>query len=377
MLKVGLTGGIGAGKSTVAERLVRRGAVLIDSDVLARGVVTPGSEGLREIVAAFGPGVLDADGVLDRPALGARVFGDDDARRALERIIHPRVRARAAELAAAAPADSIVVNDVPLLVETGQAARYHLVVVVAADERVRVDRLVATRGMTRDEAYARIRAQATDQRRADAADVLLDNDGPVDDLDAAIDRLWHERLVPYERNLRTGHPARWPAATLVEPDATWPAQAARLTARLAAAFGPDSVRIDHVGPTAVPGLPAEDVIDLQVVVADRAAAGRVVANGRTAGLVRTADECATGGTGPAVGRLTNADPGRPVLVTVWEVGDASWREALLLRDWLRAEPSARPAHATVARGHGTARQPGAGQSLVRARRWAVASGWAP
>ena len=145
---VGLTGGIGAGKSAVAPRLAERGAVIIDADRLAREVVAAGTDGLAEVVAAFGAGVLGPDGELDRPALGRRVFGDDAARRRLEAIIHPRVRARTAELGHAAPADAIVVNDVPLLVEAGLAPTYHLVVVVLAAERTRIRRLAETRGMT-------------------------------------------------------------------------------------------------------------------------------------------------------------------------------------------------------------------------------------
>ena len=144
MLIVGLTGGIGAGKSAVAARLAAHGALVIDSDRLAREVVQPGTGGLAEVVAAFGPDVLTADGSLDRPALGRRVFGDEAARRRLESIVHPRVRARTAELVAAAPPDAVVVNDVPLLVEAGLAGAYQVVIVVLADEAVRVDRLVAT-----------------------------------------------------------------------------------------------------------------------------------------------------------------------------------------------------------------------------------------
>ena len=132
MLRVGLTGGIGSGKSTVARRLVQRGAVLVDSDVLAREVVEPGTDGLAEIVAAFGPAVLDAGGALDRPALAAVVFGDPAARERLNGIVHPRVRRRSAELIAAAPADAVVVQDIPLLVEGAMGARFPLVVVVHA-----------------------------------------------------------------------------------------------------------------------------------------------------------------------------------------------------------------------------------------------------
>jgi dephospho-CoA kinase len=193
---VGLTGGIGSGKSAVAGRLAAHGAVIIDADRLARDAVAAGTAGLSEVVEAFGPAILAADGSLDRPALAARVFGDDEARRRLEKIIHPRVRARTADLVAAAPPDAVVVNDVPLLVETGLAASYELVVVVLADEATRIDRLVATRGMTADEARARIRAQATDEQRQAAADVVIVNDGTLDELTARVDEIWRDRLAP-------------------------------------------------------------------------------------------------------------------------------------------------------------------------------------
>jgi dephospho-CoA kinase len=192
---VGLTGGIGAGKSVVAARLAELGAVVIDSDRLAREVVAPGTDGLAEVVAAFGPEVLAPDGALDRPALGRLVFGDPAARERLEKIIHPRVRARTAELVAAAPPGTVLVNDVPLLVETGLADTFDLVVVVLASEPTRLRRLTGGRGMSEPEARSRMAAQATDEQRRAAADVVLVNDGSLDDLRAAVDRLWEERLA--------------------------------------------------------------------------------------------------------------------------------------------------------------------------------------
>jgi dephospho-CoA kinase len=193
---VGLTGGIGAGKSEVARRLAELGAVVIDSDRLAREVVEPGTEGLDEVVAEFGEEILGPDGALDRPALGRRVFGDDAARRRLEAVIHPRVRARSAELIAAAPPDAVIVNDIPLLVEAGMAGNFNLVIVVAASEETRLRRLAQSRGMSADEARSRSAAQATDEQRRAAADVVLDNDGSLQDLRGAVDRLWEERLRP-------------------------------------------------------------------------------------------------------------------------------------------------------------------------------------
>jgi dephospho-CoA kinase len=192
VLRIGLTGGIGSGKSEVSRRLATRGAIVIDADELAREVVEPGTDGLAEVVEAFGAGVLADDGSLDRPALGARVFGDDEARARLEAIIHPRVRDRAAELEAGAGPHDVVVHDIPLLVETGQADRFDGVIVVDVPEEVQVERLAGIRGIGADEARARIAAQASRQQRADVADWIIDNTGSLDDLEAAVSKVWDE-----------------------------------------------------------------------------------------------------------------------------------------------------------------------------------------
>ena len=189
VLRVGLTGGIGSGKSEVSRRLAAYGAVVIDADALAREAVAPDTDGLAEVVDLFGPEVQAADGSLDRAALGARVFGDSTARRRLEQVIHPRVRARAAELESEAPPDAVVVHDIPLLVETGQADDFDRVVVVDAPDAVRVQRLAA-RGMSADEAHRRIAAQSSRAERLAAADHVVTNDATLDDLDAAVERLW-------------------------------------------------------------------------------------------------------------------------------------------------------------------------------------------
>jgi dephospho-CoA kinase len=192
VLRIGLTGGIGSGKSEVSRLLGRHGAVVIDADRLAREVVEPGTPGLAEVVETFGPGVLAADGSLDRPALGARVFGDDDGRRRLEAIVHPRVRARAAELEAAAGPDAVVVHDIPLLVETGQADGFDGVIVVDVPAEVQVQRLVTQRGMSEDEALSRIAAQASREQRTGVADWIIDNTGSLADLEATVARVWQE-----------------------------------------------------------------------------------------------------------------------------------------------------------------------------------------
>jgi dephospho-CoA kinase len=166
--------------------------VIIDADRLAREVVAPGTEGLARVAAEFGPGVLDPSGALDRAALAKIVFADEDARRRLEQITHPLVRTRSAELVAAAPPGSVVVNDVPLIVEKGMSGLYALVIVVFATLETRLDRLVRIRGMSRDEALARIGAQASDEQRRAVADIAIENDGTPQDLDRAVAEAWEQ-----------------------------------------------------------------------------------------------------------------------------------------------------------------------------------------
>jgi dephospho-CoA kinase len=190
MLTVGLTGGIGAGKSEVARLLASYGAVLVDSDRIAREVVEPGTPGLAAVVAEFGPQVLAADGSLDRPRLGAVVFADQERLAALNAIVHPLVRRRSAELQEAAGPDAIVVHDVPLLAENGLAPLYDLVVVVDAAPATQLDRLVRLRGMSEEEARARMNAQATREQRLAVADLVIDNDGPLHELEPRVRAVW-------------------------------------------------------------------------------------------------------------------------------------------------------------------------------------------
>lgn len=190
MLRVGLTGGIGSGKSEVARLLAAKGAVVIDSDLLAREVVAPGTPGLAAVVETFGDSYVTADGTLDRERLAALVFADPEARARLNAIVHPLVGAAAVALAAAAPDDAIVVNDVPLLVEAGMAEAFDVVVVVDVAPDVQLDRLVRLRGMDRADAEARIAAQATRSERLAVADHVLANDGSLADLEARVADLW-------------------------------------------------------------------------------------------------------------------------------------------------------------------------------------------
>jgi dephospho-CoA kinase len=194
MFRIGLTGGIGSGKSTVSARFADHGAIVIDYDQLARDAVALGTPALAAIAERFGTDVIAPDGTLDRPALGSVVFGDDTARADLQAITHPAIVELAAEMETTVPDGGVVVHDQPLLVEMGMAALFDLVVVVDAPEEVQVERLVTLRGMTEADARARMAAQASREERRAAADVVLDNTGTIADLDARVDALWAERI---------------------------------------------------------------------------------------------------------------------------------------------------------------------------------------
>jgi len=194
VLRAGLTGGIGSGKSEVARRLAAHGAVIIDADVAARAVVALGTPGLARVAEAFGAGVLGPDGGLDRDRLGAIVFRDPTSRETLNAIVHPLVGEwmRAAERAAvaAARADLIVVHDVPLLAENGRAGDFDLVIVVDVPPDLQLERLVSQRGMTPERARARMAAQASRERRLAVADLVIDNSGSLEDLDRRVAAVW-------------------------------------------------------------------------------------------------------------------------------------------------------------------------------------------
>ncbi|MFV0425695.1 MAG: dephospho-CoA kinase, partial [Beutenbergiaceae bacterium] len=229
MLQVGLTGGIASGKSTVARMFASVGAVVIDADQVARDVVAPGTPGLEAVVAEFGDGVRTSGGELDRAAVAELVFGDGAALARLNAIVHPLVRERTQAQVAAAPAQAIVVHDVPLIVENDMGDQYHLVVVVGASPQVRLERAVA-RGLDRDQVLARMVNQASDDQRRQAADVWLANEGTTSALEQAVAGLWHGRISGFAKNLRQGRAAVPVAGSTQDGDREQ--QLARLLARV-------------------------------------------------------------------------------------------------------------------------------------------------
>ena len=397
MLSVGLTGGIGSGKSTVAQRCAELGAEVIDADELAREVVAVGSTGLDAIRERFGDAVVAVDGSLDRGALGEIVFADARARKDLETITHPLIGARTRLLVQAAAPERIVVHDVPLLVELDMAADYHLTVVVGAHEDVRMARLTGGRGFTAADARARIAAQASDHARRAAADAWLDNSGTVGGLLAQVDTLWQDRMVGFNDNLMAGSRShRRDTPTLVPYDDSWPLAAARLIKRIAVALGDQALAVEHIGSTSVPGLAARDVIDLQIAVRALSDADApefvkaLVDKGfpRSEGEDNNSDYPLTW-TGDAASwssrRHGSADPGRVADLHVREHGCPGWELSLLLRDWLIANPSERDDYddlkRALAQAAGTtgdytrAKEPWIAGAAERARVWAALTGW--
>ncbi len=345
MLRIGLTGGIGAGKSTVSRTFAECGGVVVDGDVIAREVVEPGTPGLAALVDHFGDAILLPDGALDRPALAAIAFSDEQKRTRLNGIVHPLVAHRRSELIAAAAEDAVIVEDIPLLVESQMAPFFPLVVIVHADPELRVARLIEYRGFSEDDARARIAAQATEQQRRLVADVWLDNSGPEGDLVERARDLWYHRILPFSHNITTGTPAVDPVG-LVAADATWPEQAQRSIARLRTACGHRAKRVDHIGSTAVAGMDARDIIDLQITVDSLAVADEFAGDLLRAGYPRVdsiiADRRFDGGEGLLPKRFhASADPGRPTHVHIRVDGEPNQRFALLFVDWLNANAGVR------------------------------------
>lgn len=401
VLRVGLTGGIGAGKSTVSRVLADLGAVIVDADLIAREVVEPGTPGLAALAAAFGDDIVHPDGSLNRPALAQKAFGSDESRLLLNSILHPRIGQRTAELVDGAPADGIVVQDIPLLVEGRMGPAFNLVVVVYVGAEERVRRLVELRGMPESDARARIAAQATDDQRRAAADVWLDNTGAPEVIEEQVRALYTDRLVPFDANLRSRTVVEVPPI-LRPADPEWAAEGHRLVERLHAVCGDGAERIDHVGSTAVPGLDARDLIDLQITVPDLAAADALREPLAAAGFppisAATHDQPrpAYGIGGEADPALWDkrthggADPGRPVEISVRVDGWPGQRFALLLRDWLRADEHARREFLEIKRTasekaaledggstviYSRAMAPWFDRGYQRAWEWAESTGW--
>lgn len=398
MLRVGVTGGIGSGKSTVSARLAELGAVVVDADQVAREVVEPGEPALDGIRKRFGDTVIRADGSLDRAGLAAIVFADSEALRALEEITGPAIARRVHERRAQAPGDAVSVFDMPLLVERGLWVHEHVNVVVEVDAETRVRRLVRHRGLDEADARRRIDAQASDEQRRAVADVVLDNSASERELVAHVENLWSRRLEPWNVALRDGirsrRPDRW---AVVPPRDDWEARGERVVAKLAAALSGERCVTDvaHIGSTAVAGLPAKDVIDVQVGVRTLAAAdapsfGEAL---RDCGYLVTADNTADRpkpGTDPDGWRKRyygGCDPAQVVHVHVREIDSAGWRFALLFRDWLRAQPAERDAYAAEKQRlleidprtsvYAEAKEPWFDAAYERAQLWAARTGWAP
>jgi dephospho-CoA kinase len=386
VLRIGLTGGIGAGKSTVSATFSELGGIVVDGDVISREVVAPGTEGLARLVEAFGADILLPDGALNRPALAAVAFSDDEKRQTLNSIVHPLVGKRREELIAAAPPDAVIVEDIPLLVESQMAPMFPLVIIVHADEDVRVARLIEYRGFSEADARARIAAQASVEQRKVVADVWLENHGGPDDLRQQAVALWNDRVLPFARNLDAGIPAAAPAR-LVSADPTWPEQAARIVNRLNTACGHRAIRIDHIGSTAVPAPMAKDVIDVQITVASLEVADELADALTAAGYPRiaaiTTDEVRADARSTVAefdhsddkslwGKRihASADPGRATNVHIRVQGWPNQQFALLFGDWLRADADARAEYAS-------ATEPVFDDVYRRAWAWADTTGWRP
>ncbi|MGA5545949.1 dephospho-CoA kinase [Mycobacterium sp. NPDC051198] len=385
MLRIGLTGGIGAGKSTVSATFSDLGGIIVDGDVIAREVVEPGTEGLAKLVEAFGDGILLPEGVLNRPALAAVAFSDDEKRATLNGIVHPLVAHRRSELIAAAHEDAVIVEDIPLLVESQMAPMFPLVIIVNADAELRVKRLIEYRGFTEEDARARIAAQATEEQRRAVADVWLDNSGSPGAVVEQARALWHERILPFAHNLQIRRPARRDAV-VVPYDPTWPDQARRILARLNTACGHRAVRIDHIGSTAVPGMDAKDVIDVQVTVGSLEIADELAEALLTAGypVVPDITTDTPHDDEPALWQKrfhASADPGRPTNVHIRVDGRPNQRFALMFVDWLRANPGVQADYLAAKRAalatadYAVAKEPWFLDAYRRAWAWADSTGW--
>jgi dephospho-CoA kinase len=386
MLRIGLTGGIGAGKSTVSATFAECGGIIVDGDVIAREVVEPGTEGLAQLVDVFGEEILLPGGALNRAALAAKAFVDDQQRAKLNAVVHPLVARRRQDIIDAMHDDAVVVEDIPLLVETGMAPLFPLVVVVTADEETRVTRVVK-RGMDEADARARIKAQAPEKQRRAIADVLLDNSGSQAELVEKARDLWCNRVLPLAHNIRTRQCAPR-TYELVPYNPAWPDDARRIINRIEMACGASALRVDHIGSTAVPGMDAKGVIDIQVTIASLDVADEINDAMANVGYPRiehvTADYPHTDD--PALWRKRihcAADPGRPAYIHVRVDGWPGQQFALLFRDWLTANPGAREDYLAAKRralsapGYAEAKEPWFARVYPDAWEWAKTTCWRP
>ncbi len=379
MLRIGLTGGIGAGKSTVSATFAECGGIVVDGDIIAREVVEPGTTGLTRLVESFGPQNQRPDGAVDPPALAQISVSDENKRQNLNGIVHPLVAHRRSELIAAAAEDAVIIEDIPLLVESQMAPMFPLVVIVDADPEIRVQRLTDHRGFSEADARARIAAQATEEQRRRVADVWLDNTGTAGQLVERARELWYQRILPFAHNLAIGRPTADPDG-LVPADPSWSQQAERIRARLNTACGHRALRVDHIGSTAVAGLDARDIIDVQVTVAAPELADELTDDLVRAGYPRvesvTADRSIDGSTALWPRRLhASADPGRPTHVHIRVDGSPNQRFALLFVAWLNANPGVRSDYLDAKRHDGTAAW--FLDSYDRAQSWADGTNWSP
>lgn len=380
-----MTGGIGAGKSTVSATFADCGGVVVDGDVISREVVEPGTEGLAKLVEAFGEDILLPDGALNRPALAAKAFQNDEQRATLNGIVHPLVGKRRQEIIDSVAEGTVVVEDIPLLVETGMAPFFPLVVVVWADEETRVTRLIK-RGLPEHDARARMKAQASDEQRRAIADVLLDNSGTQEELVEKARQLWFDRVLPLAENIRTGRVVRT-APRLVPHDPAWAADAQRIINRVKAAAGARVLRADHIGSTSVDRLDAQDVVDIQVTVASLEDADEIAGALAAVGYPRVADhdsDVAHDDTGRWGKRFHGAaDPGRAANIHLRVDGWPNQRFALLFPAWLAANPEAREEYLQIKRAalsapdYVDAKEPWFAEAYPKALAWAEAASWRP
>jgi dephospho-CoA kinase len=387
VLRIGLTGGIGAGKSTVSATFSECGGIVVDGDVIAREVVEPGTAGLARLVEAFGEDILLPDGALNRPALAAKAFADDEQRAKLNGIVHPLVGKRRQEIIDSVSGDAVIVEDIPLLVETGMAPLFPLVVVVYADEQTRVKRLVEYRGMPEADARARIKAQASDAQRRAIADVVLNNSGSQAEIVRQARDLWADRVLPLAENIRRRRAVRV-APRLLPHDPQWAADAQRIVNRINTACGAKVIRVDHIGSTSVPGFEAKDVVDIQVTVPSLDVADEIADALAAVGYPRLAgiDSDIPHTDDPAMWRKRvhgAADPGRPANLHLRVDGWPNQRFALLLPAWLAANPPVQEEYLAVKRqalaapAYADAKEPWFAEAYPRALAWADATGWRP